>query len=218
VGKVLESFGGGGHREAGSAKLENVYAERVKNYLVEYLKGEVPPDLRVKDIMTSPPFILSEFLSVKDALEELSERGFANAPVVDREGNVVGIISKKVLLKVAKMYPDSPISDFMNSDFKYLDPEDPVWEAEDIVLRYGQKLIPVIKDGTILGVVTRLDILHHIRKDALMLKATTKHISIPEKVRDIAMEIGKIANSKGYKAYIVGGVVRGQERYKMSSF
>ncbi len=208
VGRILEGFGGGGHKEAGSVKLENVYAERIKAYIVEYLKGEVPPDLRVKDVMTSPPFILSEFLSVKDALAELSERGFANAPVVDREGNVVGIISKKTLLKVVKLYPDSPISDFMNSDFRCLDPDDPVWEAEDIILKYGQKLIPVIKEGTIVGVITRLDILHHIRKDVLNLKATTKHISIPEKVKDIAVEIGRIANSRGYKAYIVGGVVR----------
>ncbi len=208
VGKILEAFGGGGHREAGSVKIENVSAERIKNYIVEYIKGEAVPDLRVKDIMTSPPFVISEYLSVSDALNELAERGFANAPVVDREGNVVGIISKKALLKVVRIYPESPVRDFMNSDFKSLSPEDPVWEAEDIILRHGQKLIPVIDKGTIIGVLTRLDILHHIRKDALELKAATKSISIPERIRELVREIGGIANDFGYKAYLVGGIVR----------
>ena len=208
TGKILSVFGGGGHREAGSVKLENVSAERIKNYIVDYIKGEVVPDIRIRDIMTSPPFVVSEFLPVKDALGELIERGFASAPVVDKEGNPVGIVSKKSLLKIAKVFPESPLREFMNSDFKSLSPDDPIWEAEDIVLKYGQKLIPVVDKGNLVGVVTRFDILQHLRRDTLEFKAFKKSVSIPEKIKDVAREIGNIANRYGYKAYLVGGVVR----------
>ncbi|EDP76205.1 CBS domain-containing protein [Hydrogenivirga sp. 128-5-R1-1] len=208
AGKVLSHFGGGGHPEAGATKLENVSAERVKNLLIGYLKGLKPPKLRVGDIMSSPPFMLSEHLSVRDALLELSERGFANAPVIDREGNLIGIVSKKSLLKLSRLYPEEPVGEFVNKDFTTLSPDSPVWEAEEILTKFGQKLIPVVDGGTVVGVVTRLDILHRMKEDLGEAKALHKRIRIPKNIEEISTEVGIIANRLGYRAYIVGGVVR----------
>lgn len=208
AGKILSQFGGGGHPEAGATKLENVSAERIKNLLIGYLKGIKPPRLRVGDIMSSPPFLLSEHLSVRDALMELSERGFANAPVIDREGNLIGIVSKKALLKLSKLYPDEPVGEFVSKDFTTLSPDSPVWEAEEVLTKFGQKLIPVVENGTVVGVVTRLDILHRMKEDLGGLKAFQRNIRIPGNIEPICREIGEIAEGLGYRAYIVGGVVR----------
>lgn len=208
VGEILSHFSGGGHPEAGATKLENVSAARVKSLLINFLRGFKPPKLKVKDIMTSPPFLLSEHLSVKDALAELSERGFANAPVIDKEGNLVGIISKKALLKLSKLYPEDPIGEFASRDFTTLNPDSPVWEAEEILTKFGQKLIPVVEDGTVVGVVTRLDILQRMREDLGELKAYHRKVKVPENIEGIAREIGEVARSMNYRAYIVGGVVR----------
>ncbi len=208
AGKILSQFGGGGHPEAGATKLENVSAERIKNLLIGYLKGIKPPRLRVGDIMSSPPFLLSEHLSVRDALMELSERGFANAPVIDREGNLIGIVSKKALLKLSKLYPDEPVGEFVSKDFTTLSPDSPVWEAEEVLTKFGQKLIPVVENGTVVGVVTRLDILHRMKEDLGELKAFQRNIRIPGNIEPICREIGEIAEGLGYRAYIVGGVVR----------
>ena len=208
AGKVLSYFGGGGHPQAGALKLENVSAERIKTLLARYLKGIKPPKIRVGDIMSFPPFLISEHLSVKDALAELSERGFANAPVIDREGNLVGIVSKKSLLKLVKLYPEEPISEFVNRDFVTLSPEAPLWEAEELLTKFGQKLIPVVRNGTVIGVVTRLDILQRMREDLGNLRAFRRKIDIPSNIREIALEVGNTAERLGYRAYIVGGVVR----------
>jgi len=208
VGKVLEQFGGGGHPEAGATKLENVSAQRVKNLLVNFLKGIKTPRIRVGDIMSSPPFLISENLSLRDALMELSERGFANAPVIDREGNLIGIISKKSLLKLSKLYPDEPVGEFASRDFVTLSQDSPIWEAEEVLTKFGQKIIPVVENGTVVGVVTRLDIIHRMREDLGDLKATQRKVKIPKNIEPISIEIGEIARSLGFKAYIVGGVVR----------
>ncbi|WP_170144730.1 CBS domain-containing protein [Hydrogenivirga caldilitoris] len=208
AGNILSYFSGGGHPEAGATKLENVSASRIKNMLVNYLKGIKSQKLRVGDIMSSPPFLLSDHLSVKDALLELSERGFANAPVIDRDGNLIGIISKKSLLKLSRLYPEEPIEEFVNKDFTTLSPDSPVWEAEEVLTKFGQKLIPVVEEGVVVGVVTRLDILHRMKEDLGEVKALHKRVKIPGNIESISKEVGEIAQGLGYKAYIVGGVVR----------
>ncbi len=208
VGKVLEQFGGGGHSEAGATKLENVSASRVKNLLVNFLKGIKPPKIRVGDIMSSPPFLISENLSLQDALMELSERGFANAPVIDREGNLIGIVSKKSLIKLSRLYPDEPVREFVNKDFVTLTPDSPIWEAEEVLTKFGQKIIPVVENGTVVGVVTRLDIIHRMKEDLGELKATHRRVKVPKNIEPLSKEVGEIARSLGFRAYIVGGVVR----------
>ncbi len=208
VGRILQQLGGGGHPEAGALKLENVSAQRVKSILVSILKGAGVPRIRVGDIMSSPPFLISEHLSVKDALAELSERGFANAPVIDREGNLVGIISKKSLIKLSRLYPEEPVGDFASRDFVSLPPDAPVWEAEEILTKFGHKIIPVVDGGAVVGVVTRLDVIQRMREDLGELKATRRRIKIPSNIQQVSREVGEIAKALGFRAYIVGGVVR----------
>ncbi len=208
MGKILQQLGGGGHPEAGAVKLENVSAQRVKNLLINLLRGISPPKIKVGDIMNSPPFLISEHLSVRDALAELSERGFANAPVIDREGNLVGIISKKSLIKISKLYPEEPVGDFASRDFVSLPPDAPVWEAEEILTKFGQKIIPVVDKGVVVGVVTRLDIIHRMKEDLGELKATRRKIKVPQNLESVSREVGDIARSLGFRVYIVGGVVR----------
>ncbi len=208
VGKILSKFGGGGHRDASALKLKNVPAQRIKNLLVGYLRTLREPEVTVGSVMSSPPFLLSEHLSVRDALQELTERGFANAPVIDRRGNLVGIISKKALLKLVKLYPEDPIELFASKDFKTLSPSSPLWEAEAILSQFGQKLIPVVEEGKVVGVVTRLDILQRLKEDLGYVKPAQRHIRIPPYLEGFLKDIGRLASELGFKAYLVGGAVR----------
>ena len=208
AGRILSHFGGGGHREAGALKLENVPAQRIKSLIVNFLKSEGPVRIKVGDVMTSPPFLLKAKMQVKDALSELTDRGFASAPVVDEEGKLVGIVSKKTLLKIVRIFPHEPVESFVVKDFHTLRPEDPVWEAEDILTKFGQTLIPVVEGEKVVGVVTRIDILRKLREDLGDLKAFKKKVRIPEHIEKIAREVGEISKDLGYRAYIVGGVVR----------
>ncbi|SNZ13394.1 CBS domain-containing protein [Hydrogenobacter hydrogenophilus] len=207
VESVLERLGGGGHSFASAVKLEGVDAERVKSVLTSLLEGKNPP-LRVKDVMTSPPFVLHQDTPVSNALLELSQRNFAGAPVVDDSGKLVGIVYKKNLLKVAKHYPYGRVKDFMVVDFHQLSPEDFIWKAEEILSHYGEKLIPVVENSNLVGVITRLDLLYSIREQTAEIKAHEKVIKLPTHVEETAKQVGTIAQELGFRAYLVGGVVR----------
>ncbi len=207
VAGVLESFGGGGHEFASAGKFEGVPAERLKGLLEALLKGEKVP-LKAKEIMSYPPFLIHEDMDVDLALLELSQRNYAGAPVIDDRGRLVGIVYKKSLLKAQRHGIKGKVKDFMVEEFHTLEPEDFIWKAEEILSKYGEKLIPVVEKDRVVGVITRMDLLHAYRRHIQGLRAIEKKISIPEDIRGLLEEIGQEAKGLGYKVYLVGGVVR----------
>ena len=54
--------------------------------------------MSVEDVMTREVFTLEETCEVPEAVSRMSERGVRRAPVVDRNGNLVGIVSIDDLL------------------------------------------------------------------------------------------------------------------------
>lgn len=207
VSAVLESFGGGGHEFASAGKFEGVPAERLKGLLEALLKGEKVP-LKVKEIMSYPPFLIHEDMDVDLALLELSQRNYAGAPVIDDRGRLVGIVYKKNLLKAQRHGIKGKVKDFMVEEFHTLELEDFIWKAEEILSKYGEKLIPVVEKDRVVGVITRMDLLHAYRRHIQGLRAIEKKISIPEDIRGLLEEIRQEAKGLGYKVYLVGGVVR----------
>jgi len=207
VSSVLESFGGGGHEFASAGKFEGVPAERLKSLLEALLKGEKVP-LKVKEIMSYPPFLIHEDMDVGLALLELTQRNYAGSPVINDEGKLVGIVYKKNLLKAQRHGIKGRVKDFMVEEFHTLGPEDFIWKAEEILSKYGEKLIPVVEEDRVVGVITRMDLLHAYRKHIQGLRATERKITLPEDIRRLLEEIGQEARELGYKVYLVGGVVR----------
>ena len=130
------------------------------------------------------------------------------APVIDDRGRLVGIVYKKNLLKAQRHGIKGKVKDFMVEEFHTLELEDFIWKAEEILSKYGEKLIPVVEKDRVVGVITRMDLLHAYRRHIQGLRAIEKKISIPEDIRGLLEEIGQEAKGLGYKVYLVGGVVR----------
>ncbi len=207
VSEVLRKLGGGGHEFASAAKFEGVSGERLKGLLEAMLRGERVP-LKVDEVMSYPPFLLHEDMDANLALLELTQRNFAGAPVIDDKGRLVGIVYKKNLLKAQKHGVGGKVKNFMVEEFHSLTPEDFVWDAENILSRYGEKLIPVVLEGRVVGVITRLDLLHAYRKHIEGTKAYEKRLPVPEELKLMLEKIGNTAQRFGYRVYLVGGVVR----------
>ncbi len=207
VSEVLRKLGGGGHEFASAAKFEGVSGERLKGLLEAMLRGERVP-LKVDEVMSYPPFLLHEDMDANLALLELTQRNFAGAPVIDDKGRLVGIVYKKNLLKAQKHGVVGKVKDFMVEEFHSLTPEDFVWDAENILSRYGEKLIPVVLEGRVVGVITRLDLLHAYRKHIEGTKAYERRLPVPEELKPMLEKIGNTAQGFGYRVYLVGGVVR----------
>jgi tRNA nucleotidyltransferase (CCA-adding enzyme) len=208
--EILRRLGGGGHGEASSLKVTGIPAERVKRRLLEVLKGKLP-NIYLENFISSPPLVIKRDENIKEALQKLVDFGFAGAPVVDEENRPIGVIFKKDLLKALKHLKNPEkvkVEEVASTDMKVLKTKDTIWAAEEILSRFGQKLIPVVNDeGKVVGVITRLDIFKNIVEETPEGGETLK-LELPENVKEFAKTVGEIAENLGMKAYIVGGVVR----------
>ena len=97
-------------------------------------------------------------LSPTDALSravELTLTGFQqDFPVVD-DGAVVGVLTRKDLMRVLAEHGDSaPVSTAMQRDFKVADPADPVEDALARLESSDCHALPVVRDRQLMGVLT----------------------------------------------------------------
>ena len=207
--EVMKKLGGGGHGEASSLKLEGISAERVKKRLLDILQGRFE-NIYLENFISFPPLKVRADETVEEALKKLVDFGFAGAPVVDEEGKPQGVVFKKDLLRALKHLENktAKVIDFANTDAKVLHLKSTIWEAEEILSRFGQKLIPVVDEkGNVVGVLTRLDIFKNILSET-PAEGGHRKIKLPSNIEDFAKTVGKVAKELGMRAYIVGGVVR----------
>lgn len=141
--------------------------------------------MKVKEIMTRDVICISPSEQLKDIYRIFCEKKIGGVPVVDEKKNILGIVTKKELL--AALLPDyfDMIDDFLFiDDFGELEkilesiPELRLFIAEDLMMRkvitidedasvmkvpalmnkYGVRRVPVVKEGKLVGIITRTDI------------------------------------------------------------
>ncbi len=226
VSKVAGYFGGGGHPEAASASIKGKTVFEVIESLREVLEQVVEPLKKAKDIMTSPPIVVPEDFSVEKARALFMKNSINAAPVVDREGRIVGIVNRSLLDKAIYMGLKSEVvSEVMERDFSYVSPETHLGDVEKIIIERHQTFVPVVENGKPVGVITRTDILMNLYKDEIstisrfyekrtLSSPRYRNVarmlleSLPENLLNLLKEIGKFADEVGINAYIVGGFVR----------
>ncbi|MBI5185648.1 MAG: CBS domain-containing protein [Nitrospinae bacterium] len=99
----------------------------------------------------------------------LVRRGYGSLPVTDNEGNLLGIITEFDLLKIlqeGKELGKETVKDNMTREVMFISPERPVKEVIDLLEDKRLIRVPVVKDGKLIGIVTRRDILYAVMKGA----------------------------------------------------
>jgi tRNA nucleotidyltransferase (CCA-adding enzyme) len=118
------------------------------------------------------------------------------------------------------------VREYMTSDLATVGPESDLTEIQEKIIENKQRILPVIDNGHILGVITRTDLLNilvrkHVPENGEPQKiathrvnARTRHIlkfmqeRLPKRLLKILREIGRVADEIGAPAYVVGGFVR----------
>ena len=113
---------------------------------------------------------------IQDVITKIIESKISGAPVVDDSRRMVGIISEKDCLRVIvdEAYHNLPaetrtVADYMTAKVKILTPKTNVVEAAIEFLNSTVRRFPVVDNGTLIGQVSRRDIL----RAAQNIKATT---------------------------------------------
>ena len=143
----------------------------------------------VRDIMDSVPASVRPDTPVEEVVAVLRRHELPGVPVVDDDGRLVGIVTERDLVlpddegdlhiphyvnlfggtvfleplgrfekRLRKAFA-SNAADMMSSDPDTVAPDTSVRDAARLIHESGHNRLPVVDDGRLVGVVTRLDVL-----------------------------------------------------------
>ncbi len=224
VGEIAAEFGGGGHPTAASATIRNLSIFEVKDRVLNALKSRAHPKQKASEIMSRPVITIEPEHTIEDASELLTRYQISSLPV-EKNQSVVGILHRYAVDK-AKHHglQNHPVSDFMNPGVVFVSPDESIDQALRITVDGRHRLVPVIDEGHMVGVISRSDLLEHLKlpraSDSTSpedfpggrerRKSVRKLLEerTPKRILDILKKAGQVAASQNYQIFLVGGAVR----------
>lgn len=139
--------------------------------------------MRAADVMSTGVLTLPPDMPVGLVARTLAERGISGAPVVDAEGRLLGMLTEGDLIRRLAATAEKPRSwlfnlfasapalatnyarthgrrarDVMTTAVETVTPETPVAEVAAMLERLGVRRLPVLRDGRLAGIVSRIDL------------------------------------------------------------
>jgi tRNA nucleotidyltransferase (CCA-adding enzyme) len=217
VGAVLREIGGGGHARAASAKLRGEDAGRVKDRLLAALERRVTPEKTAEQIMSHPVRSISAGEEIAEAHRRMVRYGHSGLVVLE-EGRLAGILSRRDVDKARHhRLEHAPVRGFMSGDVHTAAPGTPVSELERLMIAESVGRLPVVREGEVVGIVTRTDVLRALHGARYLEGAppvAETPVSqlirerLPARIQRLLEEVGRVAEGRGSRAYVVGGFVR----------
>lgn len=143
--------------------------------------------IKVVDVMTKDVIAVRADAPLQEVARLLREHRIGGATVIDGEGEVIGIVSDcDLFLKqkrvrrlgihapalfdqfiepenIAEMYQRArrlTAADVMTKAVATVEPQDQVGQVAETMMREGLRRVPVTRDGKLVGVISRSDIIH----------------------------------------------------------
>jgi len=230
AGAIAGELGGGGHPFAAAATIRDKTLVQVEHQLLEILHRQVQSNRRARDLMSSPPITVDAGVSCRQA-GQLLTRYNINALVVTEEkggtASLAGYISRQVIEKALfHKLGDVPVREYMSTDLASVGPNADLAMIQEKIIGHKQRILPVLAQDTILGVITRTDLLNTLVRQAQVIEnhsgdmvevrtnGRTRNVlhfmkeRLHERLLQRLASIGEMAQSLGYQAYVVGGFVR----------
>lgn len=219
VGLICRDLGGGGHPNAASATIKGITLIQAKERLLEVIKTRVIPSRTAEDIMSYPAITAAPNMLLKDSVDVMRRYNINAMPVVSEKG-VLGVITRQVADKaVYHGLGGAPVEDYMTTDCEWVSVATFIDEIRERVISHGQRILPVVHDNKVVGVITRTDLLKLLQEELRERprgeeprrgRNLSKLMAdlLPEWAVEILKVSGKTAEELGMKAYMVGGIVR----------
>lgn len=126
--------------------------------------------MNVRDVMSTRLIAVRPDEPLKEVARTLVRNGIGGVPVIDGEGHVLGIVSESDLQPTREGAPLRPVrtaADVMTRPVITLTEEDTVTQAARVLQRHRVKRAPVLRQGVLVGMITRSDLLRpYLRTDS----------------------------------------------------
>jgi CBS domain-containing protein len=125
--------------------------------------------LTAQDIMTDNVVTIAPSATVQEAMEILLKNRISGLPVVDFDGRLIGVVTEFALLALAydAEVRQEKVFKHMTTDVITVAPDDPIRKIADKCITHRVRRVPVVKDGRLVGLVARRDVLNGIYEDTL---------------------------------------------------
>ncbi|MCP3890402.1 MAG: CBS domain-containing protein, partial [Desulfobulbaceae bacterium] len=230
AGEIVSLLGGGGHPFAAAATVKEQTLAQTEQKLLSILYSKVNPRHIAGNLMSSPAISTLSETSCEEA-KNLLTRYNINALLITQslqsKTKLVGFITRQIIEKALFHKLDKiPVSEYMSSEIAYVTPNADLMEIQDKIIEHKQRVLPVMENGKILGVITRTDLLKvlvqqtQINNDRVIDPnqkpgyVRTKNIvhflneRLSDRIIKTLKELGKTASQLDYGAYVIGGFVR----------
>ncbi len=224
AGDIAAEFGGGGHTQAASATIKDMSIHAASEKLINLLHERVQPKRTAAEIMSKPVIALEPHQTIADAAVFLSRYQISSLPVAGPHG-ILGILHRASVDKAMHHgLDDHPVTDYMNPGAPSVTSDTPIEKVVRLTVEGRQRLVPVVDDGRLVGVISRSDLLGHLKlpqssdssspEEFISGRPRTKSVrklldeKVPQKVLAILKKAGEIAEQRGESIYLVGGAVR----------
>jgi CBS domain-containing protein len=123
----------------------------------------------VRDYMATQLVVLRPDMDIHRAIGLLLDHHLSGAPVLDALDRLVGVLSKKDCLEIAFQagyHQDraGTVGAYMSTDVETIDPDVDIVRAAELFLQTPYRRFPVIRDGRLVGVISRHDVLRALHE------------------------------------------------------
>jgi CBS domain-containing protein len=121
-------------------------------------------DVRVEDVMSSPPITVTEETTVYQAALIMAENNIGSLIVVDENGSLLGVVTERDIVRKVVARAADPrrvkVGDIMTRNPYYVVSDDSIVRAAELMGEHGIGHLPVLDPQTlrVVGMVSKRDI------------------------------------------------------------
>jgi tRNA nucleotidyltransferase (CCA-adding enzyme) len=163
--QLLHVYGGGGHHSAASAQIKNGEGPVFFEEFLSYLENSMMPAVRAGDIMSREVITTHEGQTLMEASRIMEASNHSGMPVLNGSGTLSGFIGLKDIMKGRKAGAmNAPVQAYMTKPAVSAPGTITMREVERLFFKFHIGHLPIVKDGSIVGIVSRWDYLQYQKR------------------------------------------------------
>lgn len=211
VAEIARAFGGGGHATAAAALIHSRGLKTQQKKLLQLVEEHIKPHTTVHDIMSYGVRVLAPGDTIAHAAEQARRWGHEGFPVVSKK-KLVGVLTRREIDRALHhKLQKQPVSRFMSEPVSVA-PTDSVQQLQRVMMQHSLGQLPVVEDDSIVGIVTRTDLLKLYSETARPARnaefVARLERALPRDLLGLVQSAARMARDLGYSTYLVGGFVR----------
>jgi CBS domain-containing protein len=147
--------------------------------LSDWRETELAPQITVRELMTERPRTTRPNTPLRDAAREMARSRIGALPVVDAEGNLVGMLGERELMRDmlsnkaifggssahhvgTSEHGRRTVRDVMTRQVLCVSPDQPLAEVASLMANKDVERVPVVREGRLVGFLSRADIVRKL--------------------------------------------------------